>query len=87
VTTSSPKKGILPVRLGLQPDNKTALAELKMDVTLADRMNDQQLDELIIENEYLRILDYYTEQGLPEEGKTNAHEWKKQALAKVNATK
>tara|TARA_R100001460_G_scaffold36834_2_gene70713 strand:+ start:659 stop:922 length:264 start_codon:yes stop_codon:yes gene_type:complete len=87
VTTSSPKKGILPVRLGLQPDTKTALAELKMDVTLADRMNDQQLDELIIENEYLRILDYYTEQGLSEEGKTNAHEWKKQALAKVNATK
>jgi hypothetical protein len=49
-------------------------------------MTDQQLDELIIENEYLRILDYYTDQGLPEEGKTNAHEWKKQALAKVAAT-
>ena len=32
MTTSSRKKGILPVRLGLEPDNKTALKEFSEDV-------------------------------------------------------
>jgi len=87
VNTSSRKKGILPVRLGLQPDNKTALDELGMDTALADRMTDQQLDELIIENEYLRVLDYYTTEGRPQEGITAANNWKKEALQKVKDTK
>ena len=54
MTTSSRKndKGILPVRLGLEPDNKTALSELGMDPALADTMTSEQLDKLIIENEY-----------------------------------
>ena len=42
MTTSSRKKGILPVRLGLEPDNKTALKELKMDPDLADKMTDEE---------------------------------------------
>ena len=83
MTTSSHKKGILPVRLGLQPDTKTALAELKMDVTLADRMTDQQLDELIIEDEYLRILDYYKSEGDEQEGLTNMGNWRKAALKQI----
>lgn len=87
MNTSSRKKGILPVRLGLQPDNKTALEELDMDAALADRMTDQQLDELIIENEYLRVLDYYTSEGMPEQGISAANNWKKQALQKVQETK
>ena len=51
MTTSSRKndKGILPVRLGLEPDNKTALSELGMDPALADTMTSEQLDKLIIE--------------------------------------
>ena len=49
MTTSSRKndKGILPVRLGLEPDNKTALSELGMDPALADTMTSEQLDKLI----------------------------------------
>ena len=46
MTTSSRKKGILPVRLGLEPDNKTALKELKMDPDLANKMTDEELDKL-----------------------------------------
>ena len=52
MTTSSRKKGILPVRLGLEPDNKTALKELKMDPDLANKMTDEELDKLIIDKEY-----------------------------------
>jgi hypothetical protein len=59
VTTSSRKKGILPVRLGLEPDNKTALKELKMDPDLADKMTDEELDKLIIDKEYNEGLEYY----------------------------
>ena len=51
MTTSSRKKGILPVRLGLEPDNKTALRQLGMDETLADTMSDREIDELIVNNE------------------------------------
>ena len=56
---TSSRKGILPVRLGIEPDNKTALSELKMDPSLADSMTDRELDLLIIDNEYNRIVDYY----------------------------
>tara|TARA_R110000751_G_scaffold37153_7_gene90304 strand:- start:3009 stop:3272 length:264 start_codon:yes stop_codon:yes gene_type:complete len=81
VTTSSRKKGILPVRLGLQPDTKTALRELGMDESLADTMTDRQLDELIIENETTRIREYYKSQD-PNgpDGSMKANEYKQEAL-------
>jgi len=83
VTTSSHKKGILPVRLGLQPDTKTALNELEMDPNLDDQMTNQELDELIIENEYQRIINFYTKNNNLEEGMKSANNWKRQALQKV----
>jgi len=83
VTTSSHKKGILPVRLGLQPDTKTALNELGMDPNLDNQMTDQELDELIIENEYQRIINFYTKKNNLEEGMKSANDWKRQALQKV----
>ena len=83
MTTSSHKKGILPVRLGLQPDTKTALNELEMDPNLDDQMTDQELDELIIENEYQRILNFYDKKNNLEEGRKSADNWKRQALQKV----
>ena len=82
MTTSSHKKGILPVRLGLQPDTKTALTELGMDPELDNTMSDAALDELIIENEYQRILKFY--EGKDESGNAkNADTWKQQALQKA----
>ena len=45
MNTSSHKKGILPVKLGLQPDNKTALKELGMDPSLADQMTDEHHEQ------------------------------------------
>jgi len=87
VTTSSRKKGILPVRLGLEPDTKTALKGLGMDPSLDDSMSNQQLDELIIENEYQRGLDWYIKEGKESEGLKNMGDWKKQALEKCNKTK
>ena len=67
MTTSSRKpSGILPVRLGIEPDNKTALSELVMDESLANSMTDRQLDELIIETarhqytpEYINLTKYF----------------------------
>ncbi len=87
MTTSSHKKGILPVRLGLEPDNKTALKELGMDPALDDQMTDQELDELIIENEYQRGLDWYIKEGNESEGLKNMGNWKQQALQKCKETK
>ena len=83
MTTSSHKKGILPVRLGLQPDTKTALNELGMDPTLDNQMTDQEIDELIIENEYQRILNFYDKKNNLEEGTRSANNWKRQALQKA----
>ena len=83
MTTSSHKKGILPVRLGLQPDTKTALNELGMDPNLDNQMTYQELDELIIENEYQRILNFYDKKNNLEEGRRSADNWKRQALQKV----
>jgi len=84
VTTSSRKRqGILPVRLGLEPDNKTALIELGMDASLADSMTDRQLDELIIEKEYERVKEYYANKG--EDGEQYAKDWKQEAYRKINA--
>ena len=40
-----------------------------------------------LENEYLRVLDYYTSEGMPEQGASAANNWKKQALQKVQETK
>jgi len=83
VTTSSRKQpGILPVRLGLEPDNKTALRELKMDESLADKMTDRQLDELIIETEYKRVQEYYANKG--EDGERYARDWKQEAYRKID---
>ncbi len=87
MTTSSHKKGILPVRLGLEPDTKTALKELGMDPALDDQMTDQELDELIIENEYQRGLKWYREQDNEAEGLTNMGQWKREALQKCKETK
>lgn len=83
MTISSHKKrpGILPVRLGIEPDNKTALKELGMDESLADSMTDRQLDELIIENEYIRVKKYYENKG--ENGERYAADWKREALRKI----
>ena len=82
MTTSSRKneKGILPVRLGLEPDNKTALSELGMDPELDDQLTDQQLDELIIETEYKEGLDWYKNQGNEQQGLKNMGNWKRAAL-------
>ena len=80
MTTSSHKKGILPVRLGLEPDTKTALKGLGMDPDLDNQMSAQELDELIIENEYQRILNFYDKKNNLEEGRRSADNWKRQAL-------
>jgi len=80
VNTSS-RKGILPVRLGIEPDTKTALSELNMDPSLADSMTDKELDLLIIDNEYNRIVDYYNSEG--KDGKKPAGIWKAHAMKQV----
>jgi len=80
VNTSS-RKGILPVRLGIQPDTKTALSELNMDPNLTDSMTDKELDLLIIDNEYQRILKFY--EGKDEDGKGPANIWKAHAMQQI----
>jgi hypothetical protein len=80
VNTSS-RKGILPVRLGIEPDTKTALSELNMDPSLADSMTDKELDLLIIDNEYNRIVDYYNSEG--KDGKKPAGIWKAHAMKQI----
>lgn len=81
MTTSSRKKGILPVRLGLEPDNKTALRQLGMDETLADTMSDREIDELIVNNETARIKEYYASKDL--DGTRQAEEYKQQAMKNI----
>ena len=85
MTTSSRKndKGILPVRLGWEPDNKTALSELGMDPALADTMTSEQLDKLIIENEYTEGIEWYKSQDLEKEGYKNMGNWKQFALNRI----
>ena len=83
MTTSSRKKGILPVRLGLEPDTKTALKELKMDPALADTMSDEALDKLIIENQYTEGIDWYKSQDMAKEGHKNMGNWRKAALEQI----
>lgn len=78
---TSSRKGILPVRLGIEPDTKTALSELNMDPSLADSMTDKELDLLIIDNEYNRIVDYYNSEG--KDGKKPAGIWKAHAMKQV----
>jgi len=82
VTTSSRKKGILPVRLGLEPDNKTALRQLGMDENLADTMSDRDLDMLIIDNETARIKEYYSSKDI--DGTQQAAEYRQQAIKNLN---
>ena len=82
MTTSSRKKGILPVRLGLEPDNKTALRQLGMDENLADTMSDRDLDMLIIDNETARIKEYYSSKDM--DGTQQAAEYKQQAIRNLN---
>ena len=78
MTTSSPKyKDVLPVRLGLEPDNKTALKELGMDPALADTNDGYTLDMMIINHEYDRIKTYYSDH--PEKMKY-AEDWKREAI-------
>ena len=85
MNTSSHKKGILPVKLGLQPDNKTALKELGMDPALADQMTDEQLDAHIIQTEHDRIVDFYNGKGMEEEGMQRATKYKNEALKKAKS--
>ena len=82
MTTSSRKKGILPVRLGLEPDNKTALRQLGMDENLADTMSDRDLDMLIIDNETARIKEYYSSKNI--DGTQQAAEYRQQAIRNLN---
>lgn len=82
MTTSSRKKGILPVRLGLEPDNKTALRQLGMDENLADTMSDRDLDMLIIDNETARIKEYYSSKDI--DGTQQAAEYRQQAIRNLN---
>ncbi len=82
MTTSSRKKGILPVRLGLEPDNKTALRQLGMDENLADTMSDRDLDMLIIDNETARIKEYYSSKDI--DGTQQAAEYRQQAIKNLN---
>lgn len=82
MTTSSRKKGILPVRLGLEPDNKTALRQLGMDENLADTMSDRDLDMLIIDNETARIKEYYSSKDM--DGTQQAAEYRQQAIRNLN---
>ena len=81
MNTSSRKKGILPVRLGIEPDTKTALSALNMDPELVNTMTDNQLDLLIIDKEYERILKYYD--GKDEDGKGPADTWKSYAMQQI----
>ena len=83
MNTSSRKKGILPVRLGIEPDTKTALSDLNMDTSLADTMSGRELDLLIIDNEYKRILEYYDSKDRSKEGKYSADKWKSYALKQI----
>ncbi len=84
MTISSRKKpGILPVRLGIEPDNKTALSGLGIDTSLADSMTDRELDEFIIEQEYNRVKEYYANKG--EDGEAYARDWKREAYLKIDA--
>lgn len=53
-----------------------------MDESLADSMNDRELDELIIEKEYERVKEYYSSNG--EDGEQYAADWKREALRKIN---
>mgnify|MGYP001222381469 CR=1 FL=1 len=82
--TTSSRKGMLPVRLGIEPDNKTALAGLNMDPSLADTMSDRQLDELVIQNEHNRIINWYNSQGRQKEGMKAAAEYKSKALENIS---
>ena len=82
MTTSSRKKGILPVRLGLEPDNKTALRQLGMDENLADTMSDREIDMLIIDNETARIKEYYSSKDM--DGTQQAAEYRQQAIRNLN---
>ena len=81
MTTSSRKKGILPVRLGLEPDNKTALRQLGMDENLADTMSDREIDELIVNIETARVKAYYSSKD--EDGTRQAEEYKQQAMKNI----
>lgn len=78
---TSSRKGILPVRLGIQPDTQTALSELNMDPNLTNSMTDKELDLLIIDNEYQRILKFY--EGKDEDGKGPANTWKAYAMQQI----
>jgi len=83
VNTSS-RKGMLPVRLGIEPDNETALSELNLDPNLAKTMTDRQLDEYVIERECERIRNWYANNDKKAEGISAANDYKKQAMKKIS---
>ena len=82
--TTSSRKGMLPVRLGIEPDNKSALEGLGLNPELSDKMNDKQLDEYVIEEEYKRVIEYYKSKGKEAEGVQAANEFRSKALKQIN---
>ena len=52
-----------------------------MDPNLTDSMTDKELDLLIIDNEYQRILKFY--EGKDEDGKGPANIWKAHAMQQI----
>ncbi len=81
--TTSSRKGMLPVRLGIEPDNKTALIALNLDPNLADTMTDRQLDEHVIDVECQRIKSWYGKEGDAAKGIEAAKKYKQQAMEQV----
>jgi len=83
VTTSS-RKGMLPVRLGIEPDNATALEGLGLNPELSNTMSDRQLDEHVIEEEYKRVIEWYKSKDREAEGVHAANEFRSKALKQIN---
>lgn len=84
MTTSSRKKGMLPVRLGIEPDNRSALEGLGLNPELSNTMSDKQLDQYVIEEEYKRVIEWYKSKGREDEGVHAANEFRSEALRRIN---
>ena len=82
--TTSSRKGMLPVRLGIEPDNETALSKLNLDPNLAKTMTDKQLNEYVIEKECERIRNWYENNDKKAEGISAANDYKRQAMQRIS---
>ncbi len=81
--TTSSRKGMLPVRLGIEPDNATALEGLGLNPELSNTMSDRQLDEHVIEEEYKRVIEWFKSKDNETEGIKAANEFKSLALKQI----